>query len=485
MKRSQTRITGLVRRWSSVVLIVVLIAGGISLASFGQGMGTGDSFKVDGAELRSGKRATPSQATMANAFACRATSSNLAELLEQTSDMDESVVPTRLEVILDGKRVIDSDNWGITWQSGQVIAADAQIRHRIQADFYPRNGGIEVGDSVTWNLGRIEGLNLEPEYWEPLEIGNKYVADIWLYYTQGGEIFLHTKFCEDINRMGDFNVTYWYDSGFSPVKKRTELEMDLPGLSEPGYVILLPKHGDDDEPTLPEETQTPETEETTTEETTAAGTTGGHSGNDSNSSSGRDKVRDPVPETSATIETESSLSATAPEKEQQPQTEQKEPSAEQAGADQAESTDETKETESATQAVAITLTEETVSGLGTQGQALSNEVITYRMTIENNSKEAMKDVRIRSYLADRTSFVSAGGVGVYGVMNGKQHITWHMEHIAPGGKQELIFEVKVFACIPVNYSIDNRVFWQADDKRSVNNPEDLLNEIVFPEITIG
>ena len=446
----------------SVVLIITLIAGGVSLASFAREIETEGRFgNNDVVEVWTGRPATSSQAS-------RATPASLAKLLEQESDTEGSVVPTRFQVMLDVKPVVDSDNWGSIWQSGQLIAADAQIRYQLTARFYPQYG-LEAGDGVTWNLGRMEGLDLEPEFWEPLVIRDKYIADIWLYYTRDGEIYLYTEFCEEINEVGEFIVTYWYDSGFRPVEERTELEMDLPEFSEPVCVILLPEYNGRGKSILPVVETTAAAETTAVVETTAAvtkpaetlpqETSGWHSENDFERNSGHKKESDLVPETSAGIETGQRPPAIEePAKEEVPPEKEPPPPM---------------------------ILAEAVSDHGGPGQALPDEIITYRMTIKNNNKEAMEDVRIRSYLADRTSFVSVEGEGVYGVMNGKQSITWNLAYIAPGGEQELNFRVKVFSCVPVSYSIDNRVSWQAGDKRSVNNQEDLLNEIVFPEITVG
>lgn len=498
MKRSQIRITGLIRRWSSIALIIALTAGSVSLASFAYGAGgTKGVFGIHVTGNGAGGLATASQA----AAEMGATPSNLAELLEQGSDMAENVVPTSFQVLLNGETVVDSDRWGLTFENGKKIAADSKIRHQLAVKFYPRAGdGLEAGDGVTWYLGTIEGLDLEREFWEPLEILGRYIADVWLYYGTDGGIYLYTEFAEDISKVGNFTVTYWYDSGFCPVKERTRREMDLPGLEETLYVILLPEHDDGGEGTLPEETTPAETKpkettpaetkpeettpaETKPEETVPPETSDRPSREDSGGGSVHNKEVRPVQEPAAAAETGAEPPATEetlngelpPEEGQQAPPEQDQPEA-----DKPEPTDQ-KETD--IREVTITLRETTTDQEG-PGQALPDEIITYRLMIENSNEEPMEDMRFRIYLADRTSFISVEGEGVYGVMNGKQYITWNLERIAPGEKQELVFQIKVFPCVPVGYSIDNRVSWQKDDKRSVNHPGSLEHEIVFPEITI-
>jgi len=104
--------------------------------------------------------------------------------------------------------------------------------------------------------------------------------------------------------------------------------------------------------------------------------------------------------------------------------------------------------------------------------------------LHNDSEEEIKDVRIRYYLPERTSFVSGGDEGIYGVADGQQYITWMLKSILPGEEKELNVQVKVFLCIPPDFPVMSQVYWQADDRRSVNSQERPENQVDFPMVTI-
>ncbi|HBE87225.1 MAG TPA: hypothetical protein DDW53_20585 [Lachnoclostridium sp.] len=120
-----------------------------------------------------------------------------------------------------------------------------------------------------------------------------------------------------------------------------------------------------------------------------------------------------------------------------------------------------------------------------QSRVLPNEILTYRIVLCNDSEKEIKEVRIRDYLPEHTSFVSVEDDGIYGVVDGQQYITWMLESILPGEEKELTFQVKVFLCTPPDFPVRNQVYWQAGDTRSVNNQERPENQVDFPIVTIG
>lgn len=58
-----------------------------------------------------------------------------------------------------------------------------------------------------------------------------------------------------------------------------------------------------------------------------------------------------------------------------------------------------------------------------QSLVLPNGILTYKIVLRNDSEEEIKDVRIRDYLPEHTSFVSVEDEGIYGVIDGQQYIT--------------------------------------------------------------
>ncbi|GLC80985.1 hypothetical protein LBYZC6_30990 [Lacrimispora brassicae] len=466
---------------------------------------------------------------------------SLQELLQQEADNENAIIPTWFQVSLNGIAIVDSDNWNITLNENQKIKPNTAVKHQLKVTIYPQAYGLGAGDSVTWNLGRIEGLSLDSEFWEELVLsGGVHVGDAMLCYTENSDVILYTEFTEEINLYSNITITYWYDCGFVSVDEPTSIVFDLPGYEEPIPAVLVPENETTTEPeettaeeSSPQETTEAETtaEESSPQETTEAETTAKESspqetteaettakesspqetteaettveesspqettaketppethnptkdygsGGDSSSNRGtttlaKETTTNPetIPESPTEIET-----ATDPqpvESQTQEQNSQNEQSAGNAG-----ESDKVLD-------INISFGAEVAASHGMQSRVLPDEILTYRMVLRNDSKEEIKDVRIRDYLPEHTSFVSAEDDGIYGVVDGRQYITWMLESILPGEERELTFQVKVFLCTPPDFSVRNQVYWQADDSRSINNQERPENQVDFPMITIG
>ena len=542
MNKNRKRIGELARRWAGSALIVTLIAGSVSLASFAD-MGYVDSVFGVRAEGEPVRLTATSSEPLATSSSARLTNRpSLPELLEQSADNDNAIVPTWYQVALNGSAIADSDNWDITIRRDQRIRTDTLVRHQLRVTIYPERHELGEGDSVTWNLGRIEGLSLDGEFWEELVLtGGVYVGDVMLTYTEDSEVFLYTEFKEAVNRYSSITITYWYDCGFITVNEPTGIVFDLPGYEEAVQAVLVPEDWDENETTTrpsettPEETTAEETtpeettreettpeesspqettpaettpeettpaettpEETTPEETTPVETTppettpaetvkptkGSDSGGDSDRAENTlaketTKSAETVPESTAETETETPSQPEVPQtQEQSPQDTQDEQSEGEPGESDGTEPEEVLD-------INISFGAEVAASHGMQSRVLPNEVLTYRMVLSNDSGEEIRDVRIRDYLPDHTSFVSTGEDGIYGVADGRQYITWMLESIPPGEEVELTFQVKVFPCTPPDYPIRNHVYWQADDSRSAGNQERPDKQVDFPMITIG
>lgn len=521
------------RRGAGAALIVTLIAGSVSLASFAD-MGYVDSVfgvKAVGESVR--LTATGSEAVATASTARYASRPGLSEMLEQSTDHEGAIIPTWFRVSLNGEAIVDSSEWDITLEPHRKLMNDTAVKHELRVTIYPQKYELGDGDSVTWNLGRMEGLSLDGEFYEQLVLsGGVYAGDVMLYYTEEGEVFLYTEFKDAIRRYSSITIDYWYDCGFANVDKPTEIEFDLPGYREPVPALLIPDGWDD------EETKEPSTEETTketeppTEEptssteaptteptsategptttvapttvapttpapttvapTTAEPTTEPTTAVDKNKGSGGGSDRDEstaAKETTKSAETiAESIAETVAEtesqpiqseaQEQSPQEPQDDPSEEEAGEPDETEPDEVLD-------INISFGAEVAASHGMQSQVLPDEILTYRMVLTNDSEDEIKDVRIRDYLPEHTSFVSTGTDGIYGVVDGQQYITWMLDRILPGETVELTFQVRVFPCTPPDYPVRNQVYWQSDDSRSANNQEQPENQVDFPMITIG
>jgi len=458
-------------------------------------------FGVKGKGVRASTLATPSitSRTLAEPLSAGLPGHpSLQELLEQEADNENAIIPTWFQVSLNGVAIVDSDNWNITLKNNQKIKPNTVVKHQLKVTIYPQAYGLGDGDSVTWNLGRIEGLSLDHEFWEELVLsGGVHVGDVMLCYTEDGNVILYTEFKEEVNMYSSITITYWYDSGFVTVNEPTSIIFDLPGYEEPIPAVLIPEYGTTgsegttSEESSPQETTEEETtaeesspQETTEEETTAEETTpethnptkdygsGGNSGSD------REKttlakvttIPETIPESSTEIETETDPQSE--ESQAQEQNSQNEQSAGDTGG-----SDEVLD-------INISFGAEVAASHGMQSRVLPNEILTYRIVLCNDSEEELKDVRIRDYLPEHTSFVSVEDQGIYGVVDGRQYITWMLESILPGEERELTFQVKVFLCTPPDFPVRNQVYWQADDSRSVNNQERPENQVDVPMVTI-
>ncbi|WP_024295114.1 DUF11 domain-containing protein [Lacrimispora indolis] len=533
MDKNRNRFNGLAKLYASTGLIVALITA-VSLAAFAETGHVESSFGVKAKGERAGTKATPSRSSRSLAaplFAKLPGQSSLQELLEQESDNGDAIIPTWFQVSLNGVAIVNSDNWNVTIERNKKIKPDTAVKHQLKVTIYPQANGLGAGDSVTWNLGRIEGLSLESEFWEELVLsGGVHVGDVMLCYTENSDIILYTEFKEEVNMYSSITITYWYDCGFVPVDEPTQIMFDLPGYDEPIPAVLLPENGSTTEPeettaeeSSPQETTEEETtaeesspseateeettaeesslQETTEEETTAEESSASEateaettteeippeethrptkdSGSGRDSGSDREEITflkettnpERIPESST--ETETEAEPPAEESQFQEKNLQNEKPAESTG-----------ESEEALD-INISLGTEVVASHGMQSLVLPNGILTYKIVLRNDSEEEIKDVRIRDYLPEHTSFVSVEDEGIYGVIDGQQYITWLLERILPGEEREITFQVKVFLCTPPDYPVRNRVYWQADDGRSANNQERPENQVDFPLITIG
>lgn len=447
---------------------------------------------------------------------------NLKELLEQEADNDDAIIPTWFQVSLNGIPIVDSDNWSVTLKENKKIKPNAALKHQLKVTIYPQYYNLGEGDSVTWNLGQIEGLSLDSELWEELILsGGIHAGNVMLCYTDNSDVILYTEFTEAVNRYSSISITYWYDCGFISVSEPTDIIFNLPGYEEPVLAVLLP--GDEDPATEEEATaeesspqETPEDEtvaeesspQETTEEETAAEESSPQEATEeetateeppqetqnstkvygSGRGSGSDRettalVKETtiVPEMSPENSTEIEI-AIATETAVDPHVEESQSMGQNVKnmqpAEDPEESDDILD-------INISFGAEVSASHEMQFLVLPEEILTYKISISNHSEEPIKNVRIRDYLPERTSFVLAENDGVYGIADGQQYITWRLESILPGEERQLIFQVKVFRCTPPYFSVKSQVYWQADDSRSTHSLERPSNQIDFPMVTIG
>jgi len=517
------------RRWVSILMMISLLAGSVSIASFAKGEEKAQGSWEVGIDVsrrtktRTGRTgaATPSELSLTPATPSNATASDaafdiytLGELLEQ-SDYSGAITAQWFQVKLDNTVISNSNDYSVKLNSGTKIPPDAMMEHRLQVIIFPQQGELGDGDLVTWNLGRIEGLKLSEEVWEEMTLEGTDFGCACLSYDKDGTLWLRMEFYDEIQKFPWINVTYWYESAFIPVKEETVLEFDLPGYEETEWAVLLPENSDETstetiEPTTPEPEPSPEEttgEETTGkeppgEETTAEETTKG-SGSKKSSSGGSSSSVSVSATTAAEITAaEESTSAVSTDQESDVQTQEPEQgtlpdtgnrpekngtSGRNSGskaAKTAKSVSDQITGQQTQQQQEDFLTLDIIETAGGHNQMMPGELIVYRMAVRNEGAEMIKDIRVRDYLPDYTSFVAVED-GSYGVINGRQHVTWMLDLLKPGEEKELVLSVRVFPCVPENHRIENKVYWQADNKTQINDPENPSEVKTLPEIIVG
>lgn len=523
------------KRWGSILMMIALLAGSVSIASFAKGAEKAEqgwAFGIDisvhrtKSSTRRNQVATPSGlSTVFNADQA-AGGSSLSELLEQTDDSG-AITAEWFRVKLDDTVISDSNDYSLRLEDGTIIRPDGIVEHRLQVKIFPQLGELEEGDTVSWNLGIIQGLNLPGETCEWLTINGTDIGSVCLNYTSDGTLFLTTEFFDEIQSYGQLTVTYWYESTFVPVAEETVLEFDLPGSEEPGWAVLLPGESEETstettapEPPSPEETSTettvptlptlpeeptesqeePTVEEPTTETAKVPETTKGSgkkkgSGSSSVSSvlvtTAVDTAAAAVTETTAAAESITAVTEGLESTElTQPQTKADLPlrpeKNESAGRDSdgGSTAAGAANAEADQMAADSRLKLEVFEVAAGQGQVQPGELLVYRMAVRNESTEIVKDIRLRDYLPEYTSFEAAED-GSYGVINGRQHVTWMVDQLQPGEEKELVLSVRVFPCVPMNYRIENQIYWEAGNRAKTNDPENPSEVKLLPAIIIG
>ncbi|MGL5437022.1 MAG: DUF11 domain-containing protein [Lachnospiraceae bacterium] len=512
MNKASRQMTASFRRWGSILMIISLLIGNVSMASFADGLEGHWSFGVS-LTTKSSKTATPSvlQAERASPSELDKETEvplSLGEILEQTGE-EASVAAEWFQVKLNDTVISDSTDWSVRLPENTEIESDWQVEHRLKVTVNAGEYELGQGDTVTWKLGSIQGLNLPEVTWEELALSGRDVGCACLSYSEeSGDIYLTTEFYDEVQLYDVIYITFWYRSSFVSAEQKMEIAFDLPGYKEPVIAVLLPSGNG--ETTMPEESSTEETatkeiateatiqEETPPEDTTSvsAGTEGDKGG--SGGGSGSDfstQTAGAAEMTTATeiieVPTTVWLESLAPEEtaahtptEEQPKNAAANTTGDDSGEGEPAVTDEIEEE------VAIAPTKEPelditlLEAAHGRGEVQPGEVITYRMIIRNEGTKPMKNIRIRDYLPEYTSFVSVEG-GDYGVIEGRQHVTWVLDWLHPGIDKELIVSVKVFTCIPQNHTIENNVYWQVDNKTGINDPEDPSEEKLLPGIKVG
>ncbi len=117
---------------------------------------------------------------------------------------------------------------------------------------------------------------------------------------------------------------------------------------------------------------------------------------------------------------------------------------------------------------------------GQKTEILPGKDIPYTLIIKNTGDKPLKGVWLRTYVPDYASFVSVKLPGKYGVINGKEHITWFVEDLPPGASFTLDYVVAADYCLPVTSIKTKEVYYQVTGNETPpptnikKNPEAVL-----------
>lgn len=101
--------------------------------------------------------------------------------------------------------------------------------------------------------------------------------------------------------------------------------------------------------------------------------------------------------------------------------------------------------------------------------------ILYTLTVKNTGNQPLIGIRVRDYVPEYTLFDEVYDNGEYGVIDGKEHVTWFIEELGVGEEVQLRFKVIVDDCIPNDYVIKNTALYEIlgdKDKPDANNSKD-------------
>lgn len=507
------------KRIVGLLLIPAVIATALSTVSFAQprtrGLTPGWEIMIEGDMIDQliGEDG-PSVATGSTATASTPSIHN--------GDPINPELPEDLRVHLEWKKLFveeeafyDTEQPELRPEFGMEVFDDTTVGFQMKVTI-PQANSVGDGDQVEHIIGRIPGLNLAAESRGSMILNEIFIGYASLCYSEDGVVSIRTEFTDGMQNFSSVNITYRYTTGWISVSRRTPVHLMMSDWQESSLIYLVPRDGEEpteepsteeptteepsteepttEEPTTEEpstekptteepSTEEPTTEEPTTEEpTTEEPTYRWNRGSGGSGSSGGSKV---TPQRAVQSETEMETEVLSSEdiEDQRTPTEEMQNIEESLQIELPEST--LKEEESTTQEELDATPVIKVEAVKTSGDYINpGDDITYQIEIRNESEIPIKNLRVRNYLPEHTSFVKHDELGVYGMIDGRQHVTWNIEKVDPGKTMYCRLTVKAFVCIPENYSIENRVYYQVDDKTSANDPRDPDTEEVTSSLNI-
>lgn len=110
-------------------------------------------------------------------------------------------------------------------------------------------------------------------------------------------------------------------------------------------------------------------------------------------------------------------------------------------------------------------------------------MVTHTIHIKNTGNVLLEGIRIREYIPQYALYVShTGEYGRYGVIKGREHVTWFLEELQPGDEQTLSFTFRMNECIPSDIESRPEVYYEITDNRTpvpTNEEENPVETVLY------
>lgn len=102
--------------------------------------------------------------------------------------------------------------------------------------------------------------------------------------------------------------------------------------------------------------------------------------------------------------------------------------------------------------------------------------ITHTIHVKNTGRTTLDGIYVREYIPTYSLYLShTGEAGKYGVIQGREHVTWFFGQLAAGEEKTLSLSFRVNECIPTEAAKDSRILFEVTGNRRqipTNDPQD-------------
>jgi len=111
--------------------------------------------------------------------------------------------------------------------------------------------------------------------------------------------------------------------------------------------------------------------------------------------------------------------------------------------------------------------------------------VTHKIILHNEGESTLRGVWSREYVPEYCGYISHTGDGVYGAVEGKEHVTFYLSSLRPGEEREFTITFRINPCRPVNWKEEAFFRYEIlgeDVKPAVNDPVEPAESVSYGEI---